>query len=456
MQRDRIDMSVVVPWCIFAARGQVWRSRTARHATAILVALAGVLLPAADVAQCATDTLRVEDVIMDVVRHNDRAAAMRYMEEAARARIEPSGTWSDPTLMIGVSNLPTSFRFDEDMMTMKMIGLRQQIHYAGETGLQRRRAQAEADAAREQRRGTEVDLAAAARVAYADLYYRGRTLADLQSQRTLLLEVVQSVRVRLATNQAEQEDIAAAESDLWRLDAEILAVEQDVDESWYELNALRGVDANSPLPPLVAPADDVPPTVDTWLADARAHYPPLQRLRYEAAGREFAAAAARRMRWPMLELEADYGQRDDSGMERRGDMVGFQVMLSLPFFAGRQHGKTARSLEAMRLSSEAEASQLWRDVEAGLRTLHRRAERLRASVSLYRERIIPAAGDAFAGALAGYNVNRTSFITLISYAVAIYRDRLMANSVANDLARTLAAAARYTTDPQTLARESVD
>jgi hypothetical protein len=66
---------------------------------------------------------------------------------------------------------------------------------------------------------------------------------------------------------------------------------------------------------------------------------------------------------------------------------------------------------------------------------------------LYREQIIPASEDAYRSGLAGYASNRTSFTALSTYAGAIYRDRITANQLANELARTLAEAEGYTIDP---------
>ncbi|MEW5702609.1 MAG: TolC family protein [Candidatus Zixiibacteriota bacterium] len=394
--------------------------------------------------------LLLDTVVAQALRHNDRALAVRYMEEAAKARIGPAGAWDDPMLMVGVANLPTSFDFREDGMTMEMLGLSQSIPYAGQKGLQAKAAAADAAVAGEDRRQVQLDLITAAKSAYFDLYYRRLTLADLRGQHALLEQVALAARAKLTTGLANQEDVAAAEADVARLGAEILAAEQTIDEASYNLNALRGVDSASPAPALAdPPMPIVPDSVAPWLAAAMAHYPPLRRLEHQAEGYGLSAAAARRMQWPMLNLQATYGLRQDTPSERR-DVVGVQATLSLPVFAGRQQGQMARAMLAMQRSVDADAAQLWRETEATLRTLHRRAVRLAASLSLYNERIIPAAQEAYESAFAGYSVDRTPFIALLSYATAIYRDRIMAQKIANELARTAAEAERYTTDADLL------
>ena len=137
----------------------------------ILIAVALVFMPAV-AKTAAADSLRIENVAFEAVQNNNRAAAARYMETAAREKIGPAGAWNDPMLMIGVTSLPTSFDFKMDPMTMKMIGISQSIPIAGQKGLAAQAAKSEADAASEDRRGVEIDLATAARTAFLDLYFR--------------------------------------------------------------------------------------------------------------------------------------------------------------------------------------------------------------------------------------------------------------------------------------------
>ncbi|MEW6050303.1 MAG: TolC family protein [Candidatus Zixiibacteriota bacterium] len=394
------------------------------------------------------DTLSQEQVVREVVAHNDRAAAMQYMEAAANAKIGPAGAWDDPMLMLGVNNVPTSFDFRMDPMTMKMVGLSQNIPYAGQKGLASKAARADAAASTDDKQTVQLELAATARTAYAELYYRRKALAYLASQYELLDGVVASTRAKLIANQATQDELLAAQAEQWRMQAQLVMAESDAQEAGFKLNALRGRAAAEAIPPLARPLlDSIPKSVDPWLSSAQAHYPPLQKLRHKSESYGFSAGAARRMSWPMLGLSASYGIRESTEMEKRDNMLSFQATVSLPLFSGRSQRQMARSMEAMKKSSDAEASQLWRDVEAALSALHQHAEHYQENVKMYDSRIIPASEDAFRGALAGYQTNRTSLTTVLSYALAIYRDRLGMLQQANNLARTMAEAEKYAGDP---------
>jgi cobalt-zinc-cadmium efflux system outer membrane protein len=412
------------------------------------------LLGGADIHGQAVDSLRIDQVIREVIKNNDRVAAARFMEDAAQAKVGPAGAWDDPMLMLGVVNVPTSLNLKMDPMTMKMIGLSQNIPYAGQKGLQSRAAKADAGAAEEDRRTMEVDMATAARYAFADLYYRSRSLSDLTSQYELLEQVAASATAKLTTSQANQDEVLGAEAERWRLQTQLLEAERMVDEARYSLNLLRGLEVTTPIPPLAAPTSaELPQTPDAWLAAARQNYPPLQKLFRQSETYSFSGAAAQRMRWPMLGLSANYAFRSSTEMEKRDNMIGFQATISLPFFAGRQQKQMAVSMNAMRSSVDAEAAQKWREVEARLRLLHTTAMQLVQTIDIYQNRIIPAAQDAFQSALAGYAANKVPYTNVLMFAVGIYRDRLALNESGNQLARTMAEIESYTVDPKTLSSD---
>ncbi len=397
------------------------------------------------------DTLKMENVVSKVIRHNDRAAAARFMEKSEFEKIGPSGAWDDPMLMVGVSNLPTSGSFTEEAMTMKMIGLSQKIPYAGQKGLEARAAKSQAEAAVADRRQTELDLATAARNAYLSLYYRQKALDYITAQREIQQDIVSSAVAKLQTNQASQADVAAAQSDLWRLEADILSSQQEIDAATNQLYALMGEARPAASPILVEPGfEEIPSSLDQWLAAAESNYPPLLRAKNQAIGYDYMAKASGRMRWPMLELAGSYGFRQNGPTDpmtglitKRGNMISFQANISLPIFSGRSEGKTASSMRAMKSSAEAEASQILRDTKADLKTIFAGNQRLIQSLHLYNERIIPADEDAYSSAFAGYESNRIPFSSLLDYAKNIYRDRLAANQISFQLAQYMVQAAQY-------------
>jgi len=401
------------------------------------------------------DTLKLDQVVTDVLQHSDRLAAARYMEEAAKGKIGVAGAWDDPMLMLGLQNVPTSFDLSMDPMTMKMIGLSQNIPLAGQKGLQTKASREEAQAATEDRLTMQAELASSARSAYADLYYRSQALRDLSAQYELLDQIVEATKSRLIVNQSSQEELLAAQAELWRMQSQLLMAEHDVNEKWYLLQTMRGQAMDSILPPLSEPIiDSIPKSPDQWIALANQHYPALKKLASQSRQYAFESRASSRMRWPMLNLQASYAIRSATdamtGMPL-DNMYSFQAGISLPLFSRKQQGKMAKSMAAMQRSVDFESSQLARDIEARLRTLHEISVHSVQSLQLYRDRIIPADEDAFQGAMAGYTANRVPMTSLLSYALNIYRDRIAARQLANQLAQAMAEVGKYIFDPASYA-----
>lgn len=397
------------------------------------------------------DTLTLDGVVREVLQNNDRIKAAAYLEEAARREIGPAGAWDDPMLMLGVQNLPTSFRFNEEMMTMKMFGLSQRIPYAGEKGLQAKAQRAASEAVAEERRQTVLDLITSAKTAYVELYYHQRVIDDLERQRELAEQIATSVRARVEANLAGLDELNAALAAMWRLDAEILTHHNDAHTAHHRLDALRGVISPDELPAVAPPSvDELPDTFLVWIDSARVNYAPLRQMLRQADSYRLRARASGRMSWPMLELSANYGLREDleiDGMvEPQDNMWSFNATFSIPVFKGRQEKQMARALMAMQRQMEAEAAQMAKDVDADLRAIYMRAEHYREAAEMYEQKIIPADEDAFRTALAGYSAGRTSLPDLLGYALTIYRDRTTLTDLQLAYAAAVFQAERYTTN----------
>ena len=399
-----------------------------------------------------SDTLYLQEVLTDVMRSNDRAAAARFMEQAASQNASAAGAWKDPMLMTGLTNVPLSFDLRMDPMTMIMFGVTQEIPYAGQMGLRRSVAEAEAGAAAQERRGMEIDLITAAKSAYIELYYGQKSLEELRHQKDIMSDIAAAVSARLQSGQATQAQALAAGADQWRLESMINSSLQMTEEAWYTLSQLRGISPAPSMRPLAEPiVGRIPDSPDPWLAAAETNYPPLQALKYRSGRFDLEAASMRRMRWPMLQLSAAYGWRLDAEMEPRDDMISLQAQFTLPIFEGRRQGRLARAMTAMKGNADAEARQMMREVEAYLRALHSKASYLHRNAAIYSDRIIPADEDALASALTGYRGGSGSLADVLTYAAGVYRDRITVNQLMAELAKTLIEAQRYTTDPASLA-----
>ncbi|MBK7141285.1 MAG: TolC family protein [bacterium] len=399
-----------------------------------------------------SDSLSIDQVVNQVTLANKRAETAKFMESSSSESASATGRWPDPMLMVGIQNTPRSFDLDMDPMTMRVIGLSQEIPYSGSRTLLRRAAIVTAQESASDRKTIQRELALAARLAFIDLYFKRELMAELLQQQLILRQIEQSTAVSVESGRASRDQLISAQSDLWRIESSIISLEQEIEAARLRLNSLRAESADAAVE-LTAPESglELARELDVWIEDARTNYPPLEKLRFGAERYRIEASAANRMSWPMLSLSAEYGIRtgretDLHGEpgEEREDMLSFSASISLPIFSrGTQKGM-ARSMQAMSAGRSAEAEQMWRDVESALRSLHQRLGRIDRSIALYQEKIIPASEEITKSLLTGYEANRVSLPEVLQSQISFHADRMTLINLLSEKARTSAEVLQYT------------
>ena len=282
----------------------------------------------------------------------ERSAANAPLLQASAAGVESTrsaaiaaGQLPDPTLSVGIDNFPVSgppaFTSNGDSMTMARIGVEQEFLNPAKRRAQRGRAQADIGVA-------EADLAVDTQnvrletaLAWVDLYYAKRRLAQLQRLDQSLAELQATVTARLASGSArpsqalEPEQLRAAVKDRR---SELAA---QATKTQARLARLTG-DPD-------AEVSGDPPLLEVDGPALRAHVaslPRLQSLDARARAADADTALARADKRPGWRVSTSYGRRDPV----YGDMVSVGVSIDLPFFAGRRQDPliAARESEANR------------------------------------------------------------------------------------------------------------
>ena len=314
-------------------------------AAALAVAIATYAGPAA------AEPLTFNVALERAAAHAPSVQANEAGVEATRSAAIAAGRLPDPTLSVGIDNFPISgppaFTLNGDSMTMARIGVEQAFPNPAKRRAQRGRAQAGIGVA-------EAGLAVEAQnvrletaLAWVDLYYAKRRLAQLQLLDESLGNLQTTVTARLASGSArpsqalEPEQLRAAVNDRR---SELTA---EVAKARARLARLTG-----------APDGDVsgePPVLEVDGPALRAPVASLPRLRSldaQALAADADTALARADKRPDWRVSTSYGRRDPA----YGDMVSVGVSIDLPFFGKRRQDPLIAARE-----SEANRARLMRD-----------------------------------------------------------------------------------------------
>jgi outer membrane protein TolC len=421
----------------FQCRATAWTGLVVRFLAFLLAGLLGATNAAAASGTTAPDRLPagtsaarivpVEILVTEALQGNPEIAAARGERDAARERVSPAGTLEDPMLEAGVLNAPLpSLSFRREDMTMKMLGLSQRLPFPGKRDLRRQVAAREADAVGYAYQETVNRVVLDVKAAYFDLATVIESTQLAQKTRQVLEQFLDIARARYTVGRSSQADVLRAQTQLSRLDNELIRLDQERPVIEAELIRLLGRRTDDGAP-AVAPipeglhSRDTPLPMDTLREAAFAERPQLLALQTLIARNEKALELARREYYPDFDVRLAYGQRADTldGFNR-DDMVSLTVGVKLPIWRKSKLAPQVAEAIAMRRQASAMYAAQENEVTAGLRQQVVTAEQSLKSARLYETAILPQARLTVESSVAAYKVDRVDFLTLLDSQMTLF------------------------------------
>jgi outer membrane protein TolC len=349
-----------------------------------------------------TSPLTLDAALAAAERESPRLAARRYAIDAAGDRARRAGELPDPKLRFGIDNLPVSnrggdaFRWDTDFMTMRRIGVMQDVPNGDKRRARERRASAEREVESASLVGARAMLRRETAAAWFDVHYaeraRGeieRLIADIELQREALAAAIAGGRASVAepfmlggTLEAVRERLIDQDRTIAKARAQLAAFIRD--------------EARSAL----APAPDttrLPMPRERLLADLHVHSELASyHERIELARRELELE--RTTKKPDWSVEVSYGQRSSSF----SNMVTLMFSIDLPFATGRRQDRDIAARAADVAQSEAMAEEARRMHEADVRSALADWDAAIARLDRYDAYVVPLARDRANAAIAAY------------------------------------------------------
>lgn len=385
----------------------------------------GVLAHAAEAPPAAAQAQRtapLRDLIKEALQNSPEIRAARKEQEAASQRIAPAGALDDPMLEAGIINLPTSsFRFDREDMTMKMVGLSQRFPYPGKRGLRQDVAAREAESSGYGYQETLNRVVREIRTAYYDLYLVIESARLVEKNKVILQQFLRIAETRYSVGQSSQADVLKAQTQLSKMLEELIKLARERPMFEAELNRALGRDASAPPPLPEAPQlRPVALPLQSLLEAAVRQRPQLLALQSAIVRNEKMLDLARKEYYPDFDVRFSYGQRDNMpDGTRRSDMVNFTVAINLPVWRNDKLAPRVAEAQAMREQASNMYHAMRNELAMKLRQQVAAAEQSQRAAHLYQTEILPQARLTVEAALAAYRVNRVDFMTLLDSQMAV-------------------------------------
>jgi outer membrane protein TolC len=319
---------------------------------------------------------------------------------AAREMAVAAGQRPDPTLKVGINNLPIDgpdrLSLTRDFMTMRSVGVMQEITRSDKLKARSARFDREAEAAEAARSMALANLRRDTAMAWLDRCYQERMLEALQSQRTEAGLQIEAADAAYRGGRGAQADVFAARSAVAQIDDRVRQTERQIATSKTRLSRWVGAEAEQPLGPL--------PALETVRLDVNnvesqlAHHPEIAMMvKQEEMARADAdiAQSNKRLDW---NVELMFSQRGSA----YSNMVSVNVSIPLQLDAGNRQDREVTAKLAVVEQMRAQREEAAREHLAETRSWLQEWQSGRDRLTHYDSTLIPLTAERTRAALAAY------------------------------------------------------
>jgi outer membrane protein TolC len=356
-------------------------------------------------------SLSLEEAQHRAVERSRQIAAQNAAIKASQEMSVAAGQLPDPVLKLGIDNLPVEgtdrFNVNRDSMTMRRIGLMQEMTRGEKRELRAQRYAGEANKAAAEKAAAIASIDRNTALAWLDRYYAEAMARVIAEQAEQVKAEIVAAEGAYRGGRGTQADVIAAHGTLAGLEDRASELRRRVLTAKTNLGRWIGEGADLPLAPRPA-FDTVPLAAHSLEADLRQH-PEIAVL---ARQEEIAATEARLAQassTPDWSLELAYQQRGPNF----ANMVSVGISLPLPWDKGNRQDREVASKLALAEQARAQREEMLRAHVAEVRVMITEWESGRERLGRYERDLIPLAGERTKATLAGYQGGRTSVADLL-------------------------------------------
>lgn len=395
--------------------------------------------PSIEPTRSASAVLVLGNLIEEALTQNPEIIAMRRNFDMMRARVPQAKALPEPMLSYGYTGnavpLPPFDIQKGDPSSARSISVTQEIPYPGKLAIKGKMANVAAESEWWNYEQVQWNVIAEVKDAYYDLYYLHKAIEVVTKNKDLLEKFTKIAEASYAVGKGIQQDVLKAQVEVSKLIDQLTVLEQRKQTAEARLNSLlfREPETSVGKPPEIRPQD--------FLMDLRelnqlalTNYPTLKAQQRRIDREQYGVELAKKDFYPDFTVGVTYFNRP--GMP---EMYGVNVGMKLPVYWGQKQrpavaeATASAAVEKQRLDNIT--TLLFFRIKDRLLTATT-AQRL---VKLYGTTIIPQSSLSLESAIAGYEVGKVDFLTLLDNLVTLLNYELSYYEQLSNMEKAIAA-----------------
>jgi len=367
------------------------------------------------------------------VERSRQLSAHDFSVTASRDMAVAAGQLPDPVLRLGVESLPVNgpdrFSLTNDFMTMRKVGVMQELTRADKRQLRANRFEREAEKSLAEKSVTIAAIERNTALAWLDRYYAEAMAAVIAEQGTQAKLEIQAAEGAYRGGRGNQADIITARSALTAFDDRASEIDRRIRNAKVMLARWIGGTADTPLGG--KPATDAIRLDVAELESQLAHHPEIAVLAKQeeiAATEASLAQANKKSDWS---VELMYSQRGPA----YSNMISVGVSIPLQWNQGNRQDRELSAKLAMVEQAKAEREDMLRAHVAETRALINEWENGRERHARYQRELVPLANDRTAATVAAYRGGKAGLADLLAARRNEIEVRIQALQLETDIAR---------------------
>ncbi|MGX5652086.1 TolC family protein [Hydrogenophaga borbori] len=371
------------------------------------------------------------------VDRSQQLLAQGALTTAAREQAVAAGQLPDPVLKFGIDNLPANgsdrSSLTRDFMTMRRIGVMQEMTRSEKRQLRAERFERDAQRVQAQRQLTLANLQRDTALAWLERYYTQamRELVQQQVEESRLQ--VQAADSAFRTAQGSQADVFAARSAVIELEDRLTQIDHQLRNAGLMLARWVGApDAQRPL--AGAPPWQTPPLQGAVSSEQLKQHPDLLAVSAEIEAAQTDAQLAQANKQADWSVEASYAQRGPA----YSNMVSIGVSIPLQWDQKHRQDRELAAKLAMVEEAKARYEDTLRKHETEVLGWLNDWQTGKDRVARYRQELIPTARQRTEAALTSYRTGKDDLASALIARRDEIETRAQALTLEMDAARAWA------------------
>lgn len=366
-----------------------------------------------------SQAMELDQAVSLALARDEGLNALTLRRQAREEQAIADTALPDPELFLGAQGVPIDDPSGADMMTMYMLGVRQEFPAGDSRQLSGQRRLAEAGSLAADIDTRRLEIRREVQLAWLNWAGSARAVEVAEDGLSALGELLELTEARYRSGTGRQRDVDQARLERSLMARRILDLQTQGSEAASDLARWTGqMPAGSPsvVLPIWSEMQSDPSNPTVWLS-----HPAIEaesrRIESGRLGTELARQAYR----PMWMIEAGYGHqrgRDPMSQGRQSDKLFGMVSFSLPLFSGNRQDRRLAAAEAEHDALIHQRALRLQEWEGRIRSQQTRLEQQQRRLELLNDIILPQAERTLESTLTAYRSDRASFDELIRARLA--------------------------------------